>query len=76
MLAGGPIAWKSKKQVSVALSTTKAEYYYAIGIACQEATWIKQICQKLNMSIDKPIQIYTNNTGTVALTDNPSSTID
>ena len=70
MLAGGPITWKSKKQVSVALSTTEAEYY-AIGIACQGATWIKQICQELNMSIDKPIRIYTDNTGAIALTDNP-----
>ena len=70
MLAGDPIAWKSKKQVSVALSTTEAKYY-AVGIACQEATWIKQICQELNVSIDKRIQIYTDNTGTVALTDNP-----
>jgi len=39
MLAGGPVAWKSKKQASVALSTTEAEYY-ALGIACQEAVWI------------------------------------
>ena len=36
MLAGGPITWKSKKQKSVALSTTEAEYY-AMGAACQEA---------------------------------------
>ena len=39
MLAGGPIAWKSKKQSSVALSTTEAEYY-ALGLACQEAVWL------------------------------------
>ena len=70
MLAGGPVAWKSKKQVSVTLSTTEAEYY-VVGIACQEATWIKQICQELNVSIDEPIRIYTDNTGAVALTDNP-----
>ena len=49
MFAGGPVAWKSKNQVSVMLSTTEAEYY-AVGIAFQEAMWIKQICQELNMS--------------------------
>ena len=70
MHAGGPVAWKSKKQASVVLSTTEAEYY-AVGIDCQEAMWIKQICQELNVSIDKPIQIYTDNTGAVALTNNP-----
>ncbi len=70
MLAGGPIAWKSKKQASVALSTTEAEYY-VLGITCQEATWIKQICQELRMSVNNPIHIYTDNTGAVALSDNP-----
>jgi len=39
MLAGGPIAWKSKKQSLVALSTTEAEYY-ALGLVCQEAVWL------------------------------------
>ena len=42
MLAGGPIVWKSKKQMSVALSTTEVEYY-ALGIAYQEAIWIWQL---------------------------------
>jgi len=36
MLAGSLISWKSKKQASIALSTTEAEYY-VLGIACQEA---------------------------------------
>jgi len=39
MLAGGSIAWKSKRQALVALSTTKVEYY-ALGIAWKEALWI------------------------------------
>ena len=70
MLAGGPIAWKSKKQASVALSTTEAKYY-VVGIACQEAIWLKQLCQELGMMFDKPINMYTDNMGAVALSDNP-----
>src|SRR5882724_8223232 len=70
MLAGGPISWKSKKQMLVSLSTTEAEYY-ALGIACQEAAWLKQIGQELLMSLNKPIHIYSDNTGTVAPSDNP-----
>jgi len=70
MLAGGAIAWKSKKQVSVALSTTEAEYY-ALGIACQEAVWIRQLCQELLVMFDKAIHIYSDNTSAVALSDNP-----
>ena len=70
MLANGPITWKSKKQASVALSTTEAEYY-ALGIACQEAIWLKQLCQELQLITHKPILILSDNTGAVALSDNP-----
>jgi len=70
ILAGGPISWKSKKQRSVSLSTTEAEYY-VLGIACQEAAWLKQIGQELLMSLNKPIHIYSDNTGAIALSDNP-----
>jgi len=69
MLASGPVMWKSKKQASVALSTTDAEYY-TLGIACQEAVFVKQLCQELFMSFCKPMNIYMDNTGAVALSDN------
>jgi len=70
MLAGGPISWKSKKQASVLLLTMEAEYY-ALGITFQEATWLKQLSQELFMSLNKPIHIYSENTSTIALSDNP-----
>src|SRR6266481_8245524 len=69
MLASGPITWKLKKQMSVALSTTEAKYY-TLGIACQEAIWIRQLFQELFTTFDNPIHIYSNNTGMVALSDN------
>jgi len=70
MLAGGPILWKSKKQLLVSLSTMEVEYY-ALGIVCQEAAWLKQIGQELLISLNKPIHIYSDNTGAIALSDNP-----
>ena len=70
MLANGPIAWKSKKQPSVALSTTEAEYY-SLGIACQEGVWLKQLCQEIFMTFNKSILIFSDNTGAVALSENP-----
>jgi len=46
MLAGCPITWKSKKQTSVMLSMTEAEYYM-LSIACQEGVWLNK-CAKYN----------------------------
>ena len=70
MLAGSSISWKSKKQPSISLCTTEAEYY-TLGIACQEVEWIRQICLKLLMPLNGPIHIYLDNTGAVALSENP-----
>ena len=38
--AGGPIAWQSRLETTVAVSTTEAEYMSAFG-AIQELIWIK-----------------------------------
>ena len=70
ILANSPIAWKSNKQTSIVLSTTEAEYY-ALGVACQEAVWLRQLCQEIFMPPDKLIHILSDNTGAVALSDNP-----
>ena len=70
MLTNGPIAWKLKKQPSIALSTTKAKYY-ALGLACQEGVWLKQLCQEIFMGFDKSIHIFMDNTRAVALSNNP-----
>jgi len=70
MLAGGPIMWKSKKQPSVTLSMTEAKYHM-LGITCQEAIWLKQLCQELQMTLNEPTDVYMDNTGVVALSNNP-----
>ncbi|KAG0156784.1 hypothetical protein PDIDSM_3965 [Penicillium digitatum] len=56
-MAGGAISWTSKKQPYVALSTTESEYI-AEALAVQEAIW-------------KPIPIFANNNGAIALALNP-----
>jgi hypothetical protein len=42
----GPISWSSKRQKTVALSTTEAEYM-SLSTACQEALWLRQFQQDL-----------------------------
>jgi len=62
--------WNSKKQASVALSMTEAKYY-VLGIACQEAIWVKQLCQELLFPYNEAINIYQDNTRAVAFSNNP-----
>ena len=46
--AGGAIAWRSKRQTSVALSSTEAEYV-AAALTTKEGIWIKTIIEELDI---------------------------
>ena len=68
---GGAVAWKSRHQPTVALSTTEAEYM-ASADASRQAIWIRLFLDNLGLGLgDKPLQIYNDNAGTVALAKNP-----
>lgn len=49
MFAGGPISWTSRKQKSVATSTTEAEYM-ALSSCAKEGLWITQLLKDLGYS--------------------------
>ena len=53
-IGGGLIAWRCKKQQTVALSSMEAEYQ-AIALAVQELCWIASICKELKMVSDCPV---------------------
>ena len=63
------ISWSSKKQNSVALSTTEAEYV-AIASCCAQVLWMKQQLVDFNQDQDK-ISIKCDNTSAINLTKNP-----
>lgn len=65
-LSGGAITWMSKRQATVALSTTEAEYM-ALSATTQEALWLKQLYTELNNEEVKPILIYCDNQGAIKL---------
>lgn len=48
MLNGGPVSWCSKRQATVALSSTEAEYI-ALTLAAKEATWLRLLLTELKL---------------------------
>jgi len=70
-LCGGPVTWRSRKQETIAFSTTEAEYM-AISDATREALWLRYILEDLQHTQHTPTIIYNDNNGAVCLTKNPT----
>ena len=51
------MSWRSKKQSSVALSTTKAEYI-ALASTAQEAVWLRQLTTELGSGSTEATTIF------------------
>ena len=60
----------SKKQATIALSTTEAEYV-ALSEATREATWLRHLYGELGFIQREPILLLGDNDGSVAMTKNP-----
>jgi len=69
-LSGGVISWSSKKQSSVALSSTEAEYM-ALAHAAQEAIWLRSLQHELGFQGPSPTTIFEDNQSAIALAKNP-----
>lgn len=67
---GGAISWSSKKQQTVALSTTEAEYM-AMSAATQEAIWIRNMHNEVygTRGLIGTINIHGDNKSALALSD-------
>ena len=63
------ILWFSKKQNSVALSTTEAEYI-AAGSCCAQSLWMKQTLRDYGINLEQ-IPIKCDNTSAINLSKNP-----
>ena len=68
--AGEAITWRSKKQTTVALSSTEAEYI-ALAEAAREASWLRNLYDELGYSQIKPTLIRGDNNGAIAMARNP-----
>lgn len=70
-IAGGCVSWNSKKQATVALSTTEAEYM-AAAQATKEAVWLRQLLADLGYELARPTVLHTDSQGCIALVKNPA----
>ena len=69
---GSTIAWRSRKQSLVTLSSTEAEYI-ALTEAIQEVLWLRRLLKDMNQEITCPITVFEDNQNCIRLLQNPKS---
>ena len=70
MLAGGTISWGLKKQNTVALSSTEAEYIAATH-AAKEVVWLRRLLLKLKQKVEGPTILTMDNQSAITIARNP-----
>lgn len=70
ILCGAAISWASRKQPTVAHSSTEAEYM-AASDAAKEAVWWRLFLSSLGYPMDDATRILSDNQGSIALSKNP-----
>uniref|UniRef100_H3GB69 Reverse transcriptase Ty1/copia-type domain-containing protein n=1 Tax=Phytophthora ramorum TaxID=164328 RepID=H3GB69_PHYRM len=70
-LNGSAISWKSKRQPTVATSSTEAEYM-ALYNATQEAVWLRQLLLDVGCECVGATTFFQDNQGCIALAKNPA----
>ena len=68
--AGGAITWRTKRQSSIALSSTEAEYI-VVALTAKEGLWIKTIIEELDIFELKEMTVFCDNQSTIKLATNP-----
>ena len=70
ILSGAAVAWSSRKQPIVTLSTTEAEFVAAAGSSCQ-AIWMQRVLKKIGYKGSETTLIFCDNSSTIKLSKNP-----
>lgn len=63
---GNTVCWTTRRQTSVSLSSTEAEYV-ALATAAAELTWLKNLLVDLNINSNIPPTIYEDNQSCIHL---------
>ncbi|MCO5552643.1 hypothetical protein L7F22_006159 [Adiantum nelumboides] len=69
-LGSAAITWNSKKQPTVALSSTKVEYRGAAVASC-EVAWLELLLGDLGIQVQRPIVIHCDNLSSMQLARKP-----
>lgn len=69
-IGSGVVSWRSKKQSTVSLSSTKAEYKALCNATC-EGVWLRQILEDMGQKQEGPTPIKCDNQSTIKLENNP-----
>ena len=70
MLNGGAISWKSRRQDSVALSTSEAEYMAASQCG-QDVLYLREMLSDFNVPQAAATRVYEDNLACIAMSENP-----
>jgi hypothetical protein len=71
ILAGTTVSWSLKKQTSVALSSTEAEYITGAH-AAKELIWLRQLLTRLDLATNTPTTLLMDNQSAIAIAKNPA----
>lgn len=66
------ISWTSRKQSTVAISSTESEFV-ALSLAVYEACWLKKLLCDMGFMIEKPITLFEDNQSAIYISNNPES---
>ncbi|XP_074315635.1 uncharacterized protein LOC141651839 [Silene latifolia] len=69
-LGDSPVSWKTKKQYTVSLSSSEAEYRSMATLVC-ELKWLKGLLASLDVPISVPMQLFCDNQSALHLSQNP-----
>ncbi|GBE79025.1 hypothetical protein SCP_0202220 [Sparassis crispa] len=69
-LGNGTIMWSSKKQTTVASSTTEAEYM-ASAEAAKEAVWLRTLFKEIGFEQQDPTILFEDNTAAISIARDP-----
>ncbi|KAL9224910.1 hypothetical protein vseg_000891 [Gypsophila vaccaria] len=69
-IGGTPISWKTKKQDTVSLSSTEAEYRAMVAATC-EVLWLKGLFSGLGIEVQFPVRLHCDNQSAMHIANNP-----